>query len=77
MIRGESSFAETIKHLAEYYLLNSYKTALKRGEKNIIMKKESSAWQPQQFLSLEHLPDAEIAAHRQQTKQHLHPVEIW
>lgn len=45
------------------------------------MKKESSAWQPQQFLSLEHLPDAEIAAHRQQTKQHppmhLHPVAIW
>ncbi len=33
------------------------------------------------FLFLEHLPDAEIAAHRQQTKQHppmhLHPVEIW
>lgn len=39
------------------------------------------AWQPQQFLSLEHLPDAEIAAHRQQTRQHppmhLPPVEIW
>ena len=31
-------FRETIKHLAKYYLLNSYKTALKRGG-NIIMKK--------------------------------------
>ena len=45
------------------------------------MKKRIISLAAAAVLSLEHLPDAEIAAHRQQTKQHppmhLHPVEIW
>ncbi len=45
------------------------------------MKKRIISLAAEQFLLSEHLPDAETAAHRQQTKQHppmhLHPVEIW
>lgn len=45
------------------------------------MKKRIISLAAAAVFVLEHLPDAEIAAHRQQTKQHppmhLHPVEIW